>query len=127
MHRTLVLALSVGFLGCSGTMTAPSSLMPPTLVAVPTPLIVGDDLTPKGWAYQGEARNTGRGCATQVHGTIEFRHESMTPQTSIWTLEPTRVVRPSETFTYAGCCIEPRFGNLTLAYSVTFDWQTVAC
>lgn len=79
--------------------------------------------------YQGEARNSGNGCAANVRGVTRLLAASGAQvATDDWALDTSVRIRPSELFIYRDCCIAQSVasqqGN---TYRTTFSWDNVRC
>ena len=78
--------------------------------------------------FQGEARNTGLGCADTVRGTTKlFNGSQQVGTTFSWTLESTRVIRVNEAFTYrtyVGSAVSAGSFN---RYETEAAWTNVRC
>jgi hypothetical protein len=132
LHCGLVVLLAAG---CgSSSPTAPSvPSTPPLLPAAKVEVITQEelqfsDLTANGWAFLGQARNTGAGCGMQVRGTVQFYDAAgALLQTVEIALEPSRRVKPQEVVDWQGCCLTAANSAASKTVRVTFTWLDVAC
>lgn len=135
--RILVVLAAVIAVGCGGNNggSTPTTPTPPPLPAA--------TITPSGsgsWAaclgdraclFQGEARNTGAGCASHVRGVVRF-YGSQQQQvgSAAWALDVGRIVRPNEAFVYRstvfveGSVIAASQGG---TYESEAAWTNVPC
>jgi cellulase/cellobiase CelA1 len=117
----------------SSSPTAPSAPTPPPLLPAKIEVVIQDELQigeleAAGWAFMGQARNTGAGCGMQVRGTVQFFDAAGTViQTVEVALEPSRRVQPQEVIDWKGCCLTPANSALGKTVRVTFTWRDVAC
>lgn len=117
--------LSSVVMACGGD--SPSTPSPPPIP--PANLVSQGTLTWDAFGdYQGEAKNIGAGCASNVRGvTRRFRNGTNEPVgVDDWTYDSN--VRPNETFIYRGCCLSglcPGFD--TCYYRTEISWDNVRC
>lgn len=116
----------------SASPTQPTSPLPPPVSPEPRVEAVADSFTfgtlgADGWPYTHTVRNTGPGCATRVRGTTRFFQDTTVVLTIPWTLDPTRVMHPQETWEIAGCCVSPTYANRDVGWNITVEWETVRC
>ncbi len=125
---TLVVGVGIACGGSSPTTPTPTPTPSAQLVILPGDVQYFEEW--KGLQYAGKGQNAGTGCATHVAGTVAFRDKTArVVQTSAWTLDPTRIVRPSETFDFSGCCLLRENAAAVDGGSATvaFTWDNVRC
>ena len=128
LHTLLIAHAVVLGVSCGGSSpTTPSA--PPT----PANLVSEGDLrfpscSSIGCSFEGEARNRGTGCATNVRGiTRVFDNGNQQLDSKEWTLSRTRRIQPNEAFVYSGCCFRGSDVDTPGYYRTEIFWDNVAC
>jgi hypothetical protein len=78
--------------------------------------------------YQGEARNSGTGCALRVRGVTRI-HDGSGREIGRdeWSLDPARRVRQGETFLFEGCCFSLGQVNFARSSRTEISWDDTSC
>jgi hypothetical protein len=129
--RPYLLCLILLTVGCGSSPTSP----PPPAPILPASLVsdVSVDVFPEsgsnGWTLVWGGVNRGTGCATGVKGTMTVLDAQRTPLGVMsWTLDPTTMLRPNQSFTARACCLGVTADRLNNANATaTYDWRDVAC
>jgi hypothetical protein len=80
-------------------------------------------------SFQGEATNSGAGCAIDVRGVTRFYNSASVQlgTTAAWTLTGSRIVRPGESFAYLTSSEDLPTVNAVSTYQTQPSWTNVAC
>lgn len=79
-------------------------------------------------SFSGEATNSGLGCADNVRGiTRLLDDDGREIAREDWSLDPSRKIRPSETFLYQDCCFSLTEVNAMSSYKTDIFWNAVSC
>lgn len=129
--KRLLAVVCLASAACGGSSPAPA----------PTPLPAAT-ITPSGqgaWVncstvlsrcdFQGEARNTGTGCATAVRGVIRFYDggQQQLGSSDSWALPAAQIVRRNEAFSYLVFSVGPSIYTASSSYVSESAWTNVAC
>jgi hypothetical protein len=127
MRRVLIVVVALIVAGCGGSNT-------PTAPAMPTAnLSTQGNMTFScsaflGCTFQGEAKNTGQGCATNVRGVSRLLDPAGAEiDRADWNLVLSRKIRPAETFLYDGCCFTSIAVAAPGSYKTQLSWDDVGC
>jgi hypothetical protein len=91
-----------------------------------TLLFVGN---PNGtFSAQGQAINTGDGCAAELTGTANLVDKDLIlVATLLWSMPPTQILRPGDRYTYEFCCLTRDQATTAARFNASFRWVTVPC
>ena len=95
--------------------------------------VVGDTLTFVGnangtFSAQGQAVNTGDGCAAELSGTANLVDKNLIlVATLLYSMPPNQILRPGDRFTYEFCCLTRDQATAVTKFNASFRWETVHC
>jgi Flp pilus assembly protein TadG len=102
-----------------------------TLQPKPTPVLHGfGNLTivassSDSVGFQGQARNDGDACATNVAGAVLLLASTGQTLASLpWSLTPSTIVRPGDTLQYSVCCMTASQFAQVASYALSFSFDT---
>ena len=124
--RRGVIVLALLTFACGGDTPTTPSIPPANLVSQGNLTFPSCSFDQCG--FEGEARNFGAGCGTNVRGiTRLFNSSNAQVAVSEWRLSASRTVRPNEAFLYSGCCFALRDANTTGFYRTEISWTDTRC
>jgi hypothetical protein len=137
--KNLILVLAVLASACGGSSpTAPSVTTPPPVAVANIVATAQGSWTsclpaiggfPGACSFQGEASNTGSGCAIAVSGVTRFYNSAHAQlgTTAAWSMPSSRMIRPGESFAYLTTSEDLSTVNAVSTYQTQPAWTNVAC
>jgi hypothetical protein len=133
LMRVWILLLSLTVTACASP-TKPSVPSPTPDPPIPEARLVFEGeldgvLQADGrYAFPGNGRNVGDGCAASIGGSMEFSDATPTViARAMIAVAPNVLVRPGATFTYTACCVTSSEAYAARSYVVRFTFQSVRC